>query len=60
MVQLLPVLVPVPYQKSPLSSISLLYATLAGMVVYFPMLFRMKFRFTNQQLLVYGDYFIWG
>ena len=28
----------------------LLYATLAGMAVYFPMLFRMKFRFTNQQL----------
>lgn len=31
--------------------IFLLYATLAGMAVYFPMLFRMKFRFTNQQLL---------
>lgn len=29
----------------------LLYATLAGMAVYFPMLFRMKFRFTNKQLL---------
>ncbi|MCI7256512.1 MAG: hypothetical protein MR559_04160 [Prevotella sp.] len=29
----------------------LLYSTLAGMAVYFPMLFRMKFRFTNQQLL---------
>ena len=29
----------------------LLYATLAGMAVWFPMLFRMKFRFTNQQLL---------
>ncbi len=29
----------------------LLYATLAGMAAYFPMLFRMKFRFTNQQLL---------
>ena len=29
----------------------LLYAGLAGMAVYFPMLFRMKFRFTNQQLL---------
>lgn len=29
----------------------LLYATLAGMAVYFPMLFRMKFRFTNRQLL---------
>ena len=29
----------------------LLYATLAGMAVYFPLLFRMKFRFTNQQLL---------
>ena len=25
----------------------LLYATLAGMAVWFPMLFRMKFRFTN-------------
>ncbi len=30
----------------------LLYAGLAGMAVWFPMLFRMKFRFTNQQLLV--------
>ena len=29
----------------------LLYASLAGMAVYFPMLFRMKFRFTNKQLL---------
>jgi len=29
----------------------LLYATLAGMAVWFPMLFRMKFRFTNKQLL---------
>ena len=29
----------------------LLYATLAGMAVYFPMLFRMKFRFTNRQQL---------
>ena len=29
----------------------LLYATLAGMAVWFPMLFKMKFRFTNQQLL---------
>ncbi len=29
----------------------LLYAGLAGMAVWFPMLFRMKFRFTNQQLL---------
>ncbi len=28
-----------------------LYAGLAGMAVYFPLLFRMKFRFTNQQLL---------
>ena len=27
----------------------LLYATLAGMAMWFPMLFRMKFRFTNQQ-----------
>lgn len=30
----------------------LLYANLAGMAVWFPMLFRMKFRFTNQQLIV--------
>ena len=30
----------------------LLYAGLAGMAVWFPMLFRMKFRFTNQQLLI--------
>ena len=30
----------------------LLFAGLAGMAVYFPMLFRMKFRFTNQQLLI--------
>lgn len=29
----------------------LLYVTLAGMAAYFPMLFRMKFRFTNKQLL---------
>ena len=29
----------------------LLYASLAGMAIYFPLLFRMKFRFTNQQLL---------
>ena len=29
----------------------LLYASLAGMAAYFPMLFRMKFRFTNMQLL---------
>ncbi len=29
----------------------LLYAHLAGMAIYFPLLFRMKFRFTNQQLL---------
>lgn len=29
----------------------LLFAGLAGMAVYFPLLFRMKFRFTNQQLL---------
>lgn len=29
----------------------LLYAGLAGMAIYFPLLFRMKFRFTNQQLL---------
>ena len=30
----------------------LLYAGLAGMAVWFPMLFRMKFHFTNQQLLI--------
>ena len=30
----------------------LLYAGLAGMAVWFPMLFRTKFRFTNQQLLI--------
>lgn len=30
----------------------LLYAGLAGMAIYFPLLFRMKFRFTNQQLLI--------
>lgn len=30
----------------------LLYASLAGMAIYFPMLFRMKFSFTNQQLLI--------
>ena len=29
----------------------LLYSSLAGMAVWFPMLFKMKFRFTNQQLL---------
>lgn len=29
----------------------MLYASLAGMAVWFPMLFRLKFRFTNQQLL---------
>lgn len=29
----------------------LLYSNLAGMAIYFPLLFRMKFRFTNQQLL---------
>ncbi len=28
-----------------------LYANLAGMAIYFPLLFRMKFRFTNKQLL---------
>lgn len=28
-----------------------LYANLAGMAVYFPILFRMKFRFTNKTLL---------
>lgn len=30
----------------------LLYTNLAGMAVYFPLLFRMKFRFTNQQLVI--------
>ena len=30
----------------------LLYANLAGMAIYFTMLFRMKFRFTNQQLII--------
>ncbi len=29
----------------------MLYANLAGMAIYFPLLFRMKFRFTNQQLI---------
>ncbi len=29
-----------------------LYANLAGMAVYFPLLFRMKFRFTNKTLLM--------
>lgn len=29
-----------------------LYCTLIGMAVYFPMLFRMKFRFTNKSLLI--------
>lgn len=28
-----------------------LYANLAGMAIYFPLLFRMKFRFTNRSLL---------
>lgn len=28
-----------------------LYANLSGMTVYFPLLFRMKFRFTNRTLL---------
>lgn len=28
-----------------------LYANLAGMAIYFPILFRMKFRFTNRTLL---------
>lgn len=32
----------------------LLYASLAGMAAYFPMLFRMKFRFTNKQLLCWS------
>ena len=30
----------------------LLYTNLAGMAIYFPLLFRMKFRFTNQQLII--------
>lgn len=29
-----------------------LYSTLVGMALYFPLLFRMKFRFTNKQLLL--------
>ena len=29
-----------------------LYASLAGMAIYFPILFRMKFRFTNRFLLI--------
>lgn len=29
-----------------------LYANLAGMAIYFPILFRMKFRFTNKSLLI--------
>lgn len=29
-----------------------LYANLSGMAIYFPLLFRMKFRFTNKTLLV--------
>lgn len=29
-----------------------LYANLAGMAIYFPLLFRMKFRFTNKSLLL--------
>lgn len=28
-----------------------LYANLAGMAIYFPLLFRVKFRFTNKTLL---------
>ena len=28
-----------------------LYSNLAGMAIYFPLLFRMKFRFTNKTLL---------
>ena len=28
-----------------------MYANLAGMAIYFPLLFRMKFRFTNKTLL---------
>jgi DHA2 family multidrug resistance protein len=29
-----------------------MYANLAGMAIYFPLLFRMKFRFTNKTLLL--------
>ena len=29
-----------------------LYSNLAGMAIYFPLLFRMKFRFTNKSLLI--------
>ena len=29
-----------------------LYSNLAGMAIYFPVLFRMKFRFTNRSLLI--------
>ena len=29
-----------------------LYATLIGMALYFPLLFRMKFRFSNKLLLI--------
>lgn len=31
-----------------------LYANLAGMAIYFPLLFRMKFRFTNKTLLCWA------
>lgn len=37
-----------------------LYSTLAGMALYFPLLFRMKFRFTNKQLLVASALVILG
>lgn len=30
------------------------YANLAGMAIYFPLLFRMKFRFTNKTLLCWA------
>lgn len=33
-----------------------LYANLAGMAIYFPLLFRMKFRFTNKTLLMGCSY----
>lgn len=33
-----------------------LYANLAGMAVYFPLLFRMKFRFTNKTLLLWAAF----
>lgn len=35
-----------------------LYSNLAGMAVYFPLLFRMKFRFTNKTLLLASAFII--